>query len=53
MWYVRDQQMFFLLHCSHLDTLSMASLLTGGTMKQTDGTVASCPERFKTFHLKG
>lgn len=37
----------------YLDTLSTASLLTGGTMKQTEGTVASWPERFRTFHLKG
>ena len=42
-----------LLLCSHLETLSTASLLTGGTMKQTEGTTASCPERFRTFHLKG
>lgn len=31
----------------------MASLLTGGTMKQTEGTAASRPEWLRTFHLKG
>lgn len=35
------------------ELLSTASLLAGGTMKQTDGTVASLPFKLLTFHLKG
>ena len=37
----------------YLAALSRASLLTGGTMKHTEGTTASLPERLRTFHLKG
>lgn len=36
---------------TYLDTLSTASLFTGGTIKHTEGTVASLPDWFRTFHL--
>lgn len=35
------------------ELFSTASLLVGGMMKHTDGTVASFPLELLTFHLKG
>lgn len=36
---------------SHLPAMSLASLLGGGTVKQTEGTMASFPAGLITFHL--
>lgn len=36
---------------AHLPAVSMASLFGGGTVKQTEGTMASLPLGLMTFHL--
>lgn len=40
-----------LQHLSHLLAVSMASWFGGGTVKHTEGTMASFPVGLITFHL--
>lgn len=39
------------LFCPYLLAVSIASLFGGGTVKHTDGTMASLPLGLMTFHL--
>lgn len=41
----------FPLWSAHLLAMSVASLLGGGMVKHTEGTIASFPDGLITFHL--